>query len=163
MSKQYNKQLLTSWFNNQYQKLVLLNTSRIFRQNCILSTCSFTNGEKIEKIQLWIIRQRMDVGHYFMMSQYPVNQFTYGGIYSPLKQYLAYIIFYHATSSMVLANQKWKIFEAFNKKILRKKIIFSLQYLGLFSSFLINCWRQSIESTCINNISIISNDKYHQL
>ena len=47
------------------------------------------------------------VGHHVMTSLYPVHIFTYGGIYSPLKHFfLAYIKFYHATSHMVLANQK---------------------------------------------------------
>ena len=59
-----------------------------------------------------IIKQHMHVGHHIMTSQYPVNLFTYGGIFSTIVAlttqtlFLACVKFCHATSHMVLANQK---------------------------------------------------------
>ena len=66
---------------------------------------TFTYGKKF-------IKQCVPVGNHIVTSQYPVNSFTYGGIYSPFAAFTLFlalihqILSHHATSHVILADQK---------------------------------------------------------
>ena len=99
-----------TFFSNAFKILI--------RHHCTRKT--FTYGKKFN----WLfIKQCVPVGNHIVTSQYPVNSFTYGGIYSPFAAFTLFlalihqILSHHATSHVILADQKWNILKAFNKTI----------------------------------------------